>query len=706
MAKLTEQSASARTAKKQKKENWRKREEKLRQKQAELIDRADENVASGKTTFIAETHKPVSSDQISKRLRAQAKTTASKERFLTWKMWGDTLISFLRTDRGTVPQDIGDRLYVGNNMYVTKNSLTSVVVVNEFSTLTPVAFSSALIREVKDRVPECTVDIQFRTSFYQPDFGDAGLQNRVKTWERQIDDENVSERTQKRAARQLYSYEQLRTGVKAYKVTTMIYLRGPNAAVSKRAVKVTLSFLRSHEIEGTHVKSNMQLWLPFMLTASKKADELYKDIPRGIMTSYTLAQSLPVTQGVNMESGVFMGIDNYNGGPYYIDFRRSAKAKNIYVVGMSGHGKTFLVLNWLLSAFADDYGACIMDIKGNEFTTYTKAVGGRIISMRPGATCYVNRFKMDPSMVSRDETDLAYFNNNIRQCKNMLEIIVDPEPQQRQEVSGFLEEFLHALYLQLGVEPGNRNTWNRTRNLTPYVVYEYFTRYLSADVRKVYPNIIMRLQMTFAEFLSPSGSESNIFAQEYDVKECLNARVITFDYGMLNAKRITNPVAFKLRCSFMETITDEFILNRKRQGLWTFVVEEESQLADDFLKKMYTEAFTIRRSQNVVTLLLGNSVASMKNDPTMGAMMDNITMFCIGRVNKTARTTLVEEYGLDDHVETLTRIANDSELEYKFLFLNRNDKSTAALLSVEVPKQVRKGKLFKNTDTVEGEDAI
>lgn len=706
MPKLTERAASRKAEKKQKKENWRARENKLLQKQSALEAKAEEYASSGDRQFIAETYAPVSTELMSKRIRTQAKTTAKKERFLTWKMWGDTLISFLRTDRGTVPQDIGDRLYVGNNMYVTKNSLTSVVVVDEFSTLTPIAFSSALIREVKDRVPECNVDIQFRTSFYQPDFGDAGLQNRVKTWERQIDAEDVSERTQKRAARQLYSYEQLRTGVKAYKVTTMIYLRGPNAATSKRAVKVTLGFLRSYEIEGTHVKSNIQLWLPFMLTASKKSDELYKDIPRGIMTSYTLAQSLPVTQGVNMESGVFMGIDNYNGGPYYIDFRQSAKAKNIYVVGQSGHGKTFLVLNWLLAAFADDYGACIMDIKGNEFTTYTNAVGGRIISMRPGATCYVNRFKMDPSMVAPDESDLAYFNSNIRQCKNMLEIIVDPEPNQRQEVSGFLEEFLHALYLQLGVEPGNRNTWYRSRKLTPYAVYEYFTRYLSADVRKVYSGIIMRLQMTFAEFLSQGGSESNIFAHEYDVKECLDARVITFDYGMLNAKRITNPIAFKLRCSFMETITDEFILNRKRKGLWTFVVEEESQLADEFLKKMYTEAFTIRRSQNVVTLLLGNSVASMKNDPTMGAMMDNITMFCIGRINKTARTTLISEYGLDDHEDTLTQISNDSEMEYKFLFLNRNDKSTAALLSVQVPKRVRNGKLFKNTDTKESEDGV
>jgi hypothetical protein len=689
---------------KEQKKAWLAREAKLREKQFQLADRADENAAAGKTSFIAETNAPVSTELLAKRMRKRAKTTASKERFLTWRMWGDTLLSFLRTDRGSVPQDIGDRLYVGNNMYVTKNSLTSVVVIEEFSTITPIATASAIIKEVKDRVPECTVDVQFRTSFYQPDFGDAGLQNRYKTWERQIDSEDVSERTQKRAARQLYTYEQLRTGMKAYKVVTFVYLRGQNAATSKRAVKVVMGFARTHDIIATHVKSNFQLWLPFMLTASKKAQDLYKDIPRTIMSSYTLAQSLPVTQGVNMESGVFMGIDNYNGGPYYIDFRQSAKAKNIYVVGMSGHGKTFMVLNWLLSAFADDYGACVMDIKGNEFTAYTNAVGGKVISMKPGSTCYVNRFKMDHLAVSPGESDIAYFNNNIRACKNMLEIIVDPEPYQRQEVSGFLEEFMHAMYLQLGVEPGNRNTWNRTRKLTPAVVYEYFVRYLSADVRRVYSGIIMRLQMTFAEFLSPSGSESTIFANEYDVKECMDARVITFDYGMLNAKRISNPIAFKLRCSFMETITDEFILNRKRQGLWTMVVEEESQLADEFLKKMYTEAFTIRRAQNCVTLLLGNSVASMKNDPMMGAMMDNITMFCIGRINRTARNTLMTEYGLDDYEETLAQISNDSDYEYKFLFLNRNDKSTAALLSVEVPKAVRKGKLFKNTDTVEKDE--
>ncbi len=639
---------------------------------------------------------------LGKRLKKRATVTEKKERFITISMWMDTIISLLRSDRGGIPRDIGDNVYIGNNVYVTKNSITSVVQVNEFSARTPIAFSSALIRAVKGKVPECQVDITFKSNPYYVDFTDAGLKNRRDIWERNIQKESPwPEKQKERAARLLYSYDVLKGGISAYKTACFILLRGPNAGVTKRAVKACLGFLRANDIDSKQLKAQLQLLLPYILGSSNMWTEKVKNVPKSITTSFTLAESLSVTQGMNASKGVFLGIDGFNGAPYYLDFRTMSSAKNIYCVGTSGTGKTFLILNWLLSAFVDGYGACIMDIKGNEFVSFVHSCGGKVLSMKPGHTCYINTFKMDPNSVDVGESPGIYFRSNLAVSKQVLKIIADLPREYEQQIDGFLDEFMRAMYLQLGVSQDNPNTWFRTASLTPAEVYRYFKRYLSADVLEVYEKIIDQVQMAFSTYLSPGGSESDIFANEYSISDCLEAPVISFDYGMLNARRLSDVVPFKLRCTFMSLINNEYIRYRKNKGLWTFKILEESQLADDYLLSMYKEELTLRRSQNQVTILLGNAVTSLRGNADATAMFENINMFCVGKVNETARNILVSEFGLEQYQETLRNIADDPDLQHEFLFLNRASRSVAARLSAQVPKDVANSPLFKVVDTEE-----
>lgn len=47
------------------------------------------------------------------------------------------------------------------------------------------------------------------------------------------------------------------------------------------------------------------------------------------MSRQTIAEILPDTQGMNDDRGTFLGIDQKMMGPYFINFRSTAKAKNI-----------------------------------------------------------------------------------------------------------------------------------------------------------------------------------------------------------------------------------------------------------------------------------------------------------------------------------------------------------------------------------------
>ena len=85
---------------------------------------------------------------VAKQLKKQAKTQTKRDRFIRTRMWFSTLIASVFNDRGTIPPNIGNKIMVTNNLYVTKNSLSVVFAIREFSDDTYVGFCSDLIQAV------------------------------------------------------------------------------------------------------------------------------------------------------------------------------------------------------------------------------------------------------------------------------------------------------------------------------------------------------------------------------------------------------------------------------------------------------------------------------------------------------------------------------------------------------------------------------
>ena len=642
-------------------------------------------------------------NSLAKELAKENKKKSKKERFITLRMWISTLISALYNDRGKIPANIGNNIMVTNNQYITKYSLNSMIIVKELSNEIPVGWVSDMLKVVKGQVPSIIIDFSFKNKRYFVDLKNSGLESRERQWEFTLNNEYAGAEQKERASSLLYTARLAKKRVQLFKTRLFITIRATNGNDLDRGLLAVIGYLDSHGCSYKFIKSNMSDYLEYNLIMSDKTKQRTKDMPAILTSHQTQAELLPSTQGLNDDAGTFLGIDREMSGPYFINFRASSKAKNIYVVGLSGFGKTFMVLSWLLDFYAQGYNCCIMDIKGNEFTTITIACGGKILSMRASSTYYVNTFILDKTEIG-DGMPRVYFDSRFNLCKEIITIICDLGEEHRASGESLIEEFLHALYENLGVLPDNPNTWYRTANLTPYSVYDFFVTYMSPGIKQKYSEIATKVCQRMKMYMSREGSQSHMFRDPYSYKELLESKMLTFDFGILESGTAVDPVMFRLRVLFMTLINDEFVSYKKKHGEWTVKVLEESQIAEDYLLRIYSKEFTLRRSQNQVTILLGNSVAALVNNPISQPIIDNINIMAIGVVHRSSMEYLINEFGLDKYEDKLTAIHSNPDYENTFLLVNNMEKdATTAMLKVFVPKHVVNGKVYKIVDTEEDE---
>ena len=642
----------------------------------------------------------MSEESIGKSLKKINKKEKKKERFLKSRMWFSTLISALYNDRGVIPPNIGNNILIGNNMYITKNNLSACILIKEYSDETQVAFMSRAMKEVKDKVDDIIIDFKLKNKRHWIDTSASGLKSRIATWESTLDNPFIPEYMARRAARLLYTVDVVKSGEKIYRTRSYITIRAKTGSRLNMGIKQMCEYLDSYGISYKVIKNNMQLHLEYMATISDKAPKKMKDVPYSIMSNETIAEILPAIQGMNDTDGTLMGLEMIGHGPYYINFRKSANAKNIYVAAQSGFGKTFLVLNWVVDMYADKYNMCIMDIKGTEFTQFTKAANGRVLSQRTDSTYYVNTFRWRKDEV-RNEKYRAYADNRFNLSKRIMLTICDLPEHKASRGEALIEEFLKSVYVSIGVLTDNPNTWVRTEQLTPYVIYDKFERYLSNDIMDKYSDVANEMRDRLRIYMYREGSYAYMFRNAYTYQELLDTQVLTFDFGLLETSGEQDPVMFKLRVMFMEILNDEFVAYKKSKGEWTVKVLEESQIVKNYIMDIYVKEMTLGRARNQVTIMLGNSVSALADNPRSKAAIENINIMVLGVLNQSSKDYVVREFNLTEgDLERLDAITDNPEYDNTFLFVNRMQRnSTTGMVRAYVPDRVKEGKLFKVVDT-------
>lgn len=639
-------------------------------------------------------------ESVAARLNKEHREIVKKERFIRSRMWLSTLISKFFQDMGTIPVNIGNNILVTNNVAITKNHLSALIFISEMSEYTPISWTSDIVQYVKDQTSGVIIDVTMKGQRYYPDLTPQSINSREKTWRETLRNEYMPEEYIRRSARCLYSLDVARTGVPLYKFRVYVIVRAKTGSDLNKGIQAACSYLHSIGAIYRRIQSNLDEHLAYMLMMSDKKPEHLKDLPPMVYSIQTVAESMPSIQGPNDTEGTLMGYDINSGYPYFIDFKKTAAAKNIMIEALSGWGKTFMANYWLYPFYACGFNLALMDIKGNEMSAITEALHGITLSMRNTSTKYINTFRWDIQECF-DSDPLTYANERFRISKEKMLIIADMDRNHQSQVESLFEEFLQYVYRNFGVIRDNPNTWSRTEKLNPYVIFDMFESYLSLEIRAKYREVAEKTLERLRIYMSRNGSKSHMFRDAYTYLEVMNTRCLTFDFGILESSSNHDNIMFHLHVMDMLMINDEYVAHKKKNHEWTVCLLEESQIADDWLTEVYKRRITLGRAQNLVNVLLGNSVAALVQNPKSAPIVENMNILCLGSLNKSSRRYMIEEFGLTKiETEFLEDIQTNPERARQFLLINRMEaESTTALLEAKVSLEVSNSNLFKVVDT-------
>ena len=121
----------------------------------------------------------------------------------------------------------------------------------------------------------------------------------------------------------------------------------------------------------------------------------------------------------------------------------------------------------------------------------------------------------------------------------------------------------------------------------------------------------------------------------------------------------------------MSKLNGDFITRKYSMGKHTVKVLEESQIVDDDILQMYVEEYTLRRSQNQHTFLLGNSVTALTNNEISKPLIENTTGLLIGDLTMESRETVIQQFDIPYLRDKILSIGSTKELQNAFLFVNK-----------------------------------
>lgn len=632
------------------------------------------------------------------KLDDMARERLKKEKFLRTRMWVNTIASYWFPDRGNIFEGIGDNIFISNNQYSTANALSAMIVIEELSTEVNATFVTQIMTKVKEKAPGTIVDFTMKNQVYRPDLDSGGLDSRIRGWHATLANPLSSKRSKEIAARALYSVDVIKSGATVYKVRLYVTIRAKKGSILKYAVKEVISYLKEMDAEVRQIKSDMETHLKYVALLHDLGSEKIRDVGYNVLELETIARIIPTIQGIHSRKGIMMGINKRNMNPYFLDIKSSSKGKNLGMIGITGFGKTFAIICWLIDLLALRFNLVINDVKGNDYDGICKLFGGNTINFGPNSRKYINSFRLRPEGV---EEPLVYFQERFRMSKEILRILSDFKPEEEVEGLNILEDFLQRMYMLLGVSPENKNTWYRTDDLNPFRVYEHFLNYCSPDMKRRHGKLMTNMINNLRTFLTKDGSCSIMFREEYVVEEIRKSNIIRFSFDMLQNAGTQDDRMLKVKYLFMEYIMNDFVQYKKSIKEWTAVVEEEAQIASEYLLGVYARCNTLWRVMNAFTIMSCNSYDALKMSRHSKALIESMTLICIGVLNKSARKSIIDDFELEAYEGYINKI-NSKNPNYNqcFLFVNKMDRYGGATVIKEyIPKNIVESELYKNVDT-------
>jgi len=633
------------------------------------------------------------SDVSAREVLKKRKKSRKKEHFLRLKMWVNYLVSTLEKDRGKIPDNIGNRILISNNLITTKFGMSTYIHIQSLSLDTPQCLISRIVEELRKGGSTAILDFVIKNKPYNVSLGESGMRSRISNWVRASERDDIPDFEKEIAARCLYTVDIIESGERVSHGRFFLKLTAKTGTELTEAEKIVYGYLNSIHAEYVPIVGMLKPMLEYITISSDRMTKDIKDVRPMVLSARTMCQLLPNSGSLNDDKGLTIGVNIDNYQPYKVDFENITAGRNLYAIAPSGGGKTVLALNLCESAVENGWAVSIQDIKGNEFVNFVKGTGGYIVSLRESVAGYINSFIMRAEETT-DQRAETYFKDNLAFSKRQLMILSGLESNSDLiEFEELLDGFLETLYIGLGVIAANRSTWSATQVLTPFEVYDRLVDYVTPEIQAKYPGVTRKVFTELKMFLSKSGSKSYIFTEEFKYVDIVNAKTLMFDFGILDKSgQQVDRTTFRLKFEYMRKLNADFVSHKYKCGQKVLKILEESQIVthDPEILKGYVEEYTLRRAQGQTTLLLGNSITALVENPIAQPLIENISAMFVSRMNTKTRDEVAKIFGLEqDVVDCIDELSLDEKYENAFLFINRMQmKSMLPVIKVLLDKNV------------------
>ena len=596
------------------------------------------------------------------------------------------LKSSIGSDVLTIPKGLGNSLLVTNSCIVTNDRVTTIIRVNLLGRKVPFNLISVISSELRRKNIRCVIDPHIKLS--KMTFNSKALEI-IDTnnfgWGKLVEN-NKQGKSKKDAQWGIDSTNDLLTNT-AYSAALYIKIFARDGITLNKAIEIidrVLMATESYFFKATYslTKLMQEISITSLDTNSGQSFPV-------IGSEITKIAPLPV---IRSDRGIVFGLNDRSKEPYTIDLASETEARNILVVATSGSGKTFLVINLAQYCLEHNYRCLAVDIKGNEFTTLTKSVGGIVLDMTDNSRNYVDFLRRFPS---KDQNNSKYFRDMDNLFLETLKTLAGENLTSLE--TSFLSGFITWLWDSMGVVCDNTFSWTSTQVLTIHDMFDklqdYSRQFISSRKKGEDTIKINNMMRNLQQYLSRDSLYRRIWETPINVNNILNTRFITFSFNVRTDSNYDLNV-FRVRWNFMNYINQKFTANNYNNRIRTLKILEEVQSVSADVMKMYSDEWRLGRSFMQETVILTNSARSVfNNSPDARSIQSNTRILLLSRCEDDELNFLLEKYDIKDQVTAIKNL-NKAENANKFLIYPLSGSVPPAIIKA-IMKDTRKTMLPK-----------
>lgn len=359
------------------------------------------------------------------------------------------------------------------------------------------------------------------------------------------------------------------------------------------------------------------------------------------------------TEQANMSRLIYVGSVVDNDEPLALTFTSTGEGQNALVVGATGSGKTYLFQNLALNSNLNDFRLNLMDYKGNEYNSLAHLIGDAvIIDFSARSSNYVNTLKFYPELYSDNmEEQKAEYAETINETATSLCILAGLKEEELKAGEATVGYMLEQILGNHKVNIKDPNTYHRSHNVSfRYDLRAQLPQLKSVFMRETFgQKICDTVYVGLFPYLDENSSRAHIFNNEIDLIDVVQKRCIVYSFHMNERSPWDSLMDYKIY--IQDYITNMYVKTNKEQGFTTLNSIEEYQRAvrSPYSRKIYNNKFSGGRSDNVISIIMSNTLAPlMADDLDIAAIRENISNLFIGKItDKNILGSFCEVYGLD-----------------------------------------------------------